>query len=1013
MSDPSFGPIKNSAKPPPKTGQLVTIGTALFVLQARYTSPIDGADKPLPRHRWTLIGARDGTAVVAHVGTTSDADGMSSIGASNDMNDPDITWHLSWQPAFDDPADLKDWTTSREAWIDLDKKPNDKDAWVGTRRLNPIEQRRLIRMPVWTSTAKARNGNFNETPNAGFAATGSLSAADIAAKLLTKDTFGTRTKPWLVMVDFNWFRSFLHFRFFDHKKKDESIIAPGLVVRAVQGNGSIVGGGTAIDPEGTIFVLHERTKEDSKRDVDYQFETPASFTIMDLDAAAPTGRPPAANATDRRVVKVDKLPDGGPRRRYLLPVAWHSKGMQAFLEGVSPRARRASAELRGADTTLARPLAFHLDDVVLFDAAVGIPVFLPTDSRVVLFDHRLAFRGPFDAQLVNVLQEKISGAYLRAEDLFVTKGQEFRDSTFVVHHEGDFFVLREGRITGNLGKNLNVGARVAAARSPENPIGDFRGAFPNMSEPGMCQLHFLPDAYDGPYEEAREGEFLKHHPTAKLGHVLVVIPVAVTSATVGTAAIDAPTPGDVVPPAGIPPILQALREAGERWDQAHPAHGATGKKDYVVTPAAGVKDGTRVIKLRHYFAVRRDSGQALTISATFRNQLTSEGKRSFVSADRRSMSLVLSPRPPAAPSFSDPKAAGKDSDGFALGEFTLAHELGHVMALPDEYTETLDFPAVPGRATPEGRTEPRIPRFGQAHDGYPFSTDREAMMRGNQLPRLRYLWHHVDALLNNGAARSLLPEGPYVAQYSAFARGITFQIPEGNATNPWQPLAQTRGPAGRSNLVLYRSGDDEATVERVFPRPASLPVTPGGWLQGILVVTPKIWFNFLASGAGDFKDDVERFKLMITLHENLYSKDLVMRHRFMIEGAASLRLPRIALLFQPRMELGTRPNFESGFAGSRVTESDADVVIDVVFQDGKPKPAILPRFWPRSTKPRLQINAQEAALNVLRFALGIPAVPAPDNGLLTALELAPLAGFVSNLLADPPGSPPRLIRNMP
>ena len=43
---------------------------------------------------------------------------------------------------------------------------------------------------------------------------------------------------------------------------------------------------------------------------------------------------------------------------------------------------------------------------------------------------------------------------------------------------------------------------------------------------------------------------------------------------------------------------KALREAGERWDQAHPAHGATGKKDYVVTPAAGVKDGTRVIVAR-------------------------------------------------------------------------------------------------------------------------------------------------------------------------------------------------------------------------------------------------------------------------------------------------------------------------------------------------------------------------------------------------------------------------------
>jgi hypothetical protein len=288
------------------------------------------------------------------------------------------------------------------------------------------------------------------------------------------------------------------------------------------------------------------------------------------------------------------------------------------------------------------------------------------------------------------------------------------------------------------------------------------------------------------------------------------------------------------------------------------------------------------------------------------------------------------------------------------------------------------------------------------------------MMRSNKLPRLRYVWHHIAAFVNNGAAKSALPEGPYSSQAPAFARGTSHRIPDGNATQPWGLLAQRPGPAGRSNVVLYRTGDDEATVEAVFPRPASVAATPGAWLQGILVVTPKIWFNFLPSAAGDFASHERRFRVMRAFHVTLF-KDGTMnpRQRFVIEGAPGLRLPRIAVLFQPRMEFGPVPQPLSGFVPPNATEANADFVVDVVFQSGPPfKSPVLPAGWPLSTKPRLTLGSDSVNLALLRFALGAPAsfiTGAP----MVAADLAPLATIVRTMLGDPLASAPRTVKALP
>jgi hypothetical protein len=209
-------------------------------------------------------------------------------------------------------------------------------------------------------------------------------------------------------------------------------------------------------------------------------------------------------------------------------------------------------------------------------------------------------------------------------------------------------------------------------------------------------------------------------------------------------------------------------------------------------------------------------------------------------------------------------------------------------------------------------------------------------------------------------------------------------------------------------LVLYACGDDEATVERVFPRPAGTAATPGAWLQGILVVSPKIWFNFLPSAAGNFANHVERFRVMSAFHLTLFDAKMKVKQRFLIEGAPGLRLPRIALLFQPRMEFGPVPQPLSGFKPPNATENNADVVIDVVFHaDGAPpSPAVVPHGPLPSTKPRVRLNAADASkLSVLRFALNLPA---PNNAAITVADLEQLAGAVTTMLGGP-----RTVRDLP
>jgi hypothetical protein len=160
MTDEVFSPIAAPRSVSvPGSAEVVYLRASLFVLRGTFHDPIAGEQRPLPPHRWILVHSE----TVFSEGTTSDVDGISTIFAPSVPEDmpEDATWELWLVPIYPGRADSDVYAEEDEAWIDVEQREwTTAQAVVEDHRWK-VTQRKLLRIPFWTSTRQASHGDFD------------------------------------------------------------------------------------------------------------------------------------------------------------------------------------------------------------------------------------------------------------------------------------------------------------------------------------------------------------------------------------------------------------------------------------------------------------------------------------------------------------------------------------------------------------------------------------------------------------------------------------------------------------------------------------------------------------------------------------------------------------------------------------------------------------------------------------------------------------------------------------
>ncbi len=483
--------------------------------------------------------------------------------------------------------------------------------------------------------------------------------------------------------------------------------------------------------------------------------------------------------------------------------------------------------------------------------------------------------------------------------------------------------------------------------------------------------------------------------TMRLVHLLVLAPLHVDSSKVSAQDADL--------------FYSRLAMAGERWDQLHPGHPGLPASDekpseLALIPESGAKDGGLVVRVRHYFGVAPADFPNVMNVVLHAPTGNPEHDRGNASVSTRLMNIFVNDVGPTGGGVSEEHQTQNS-------RFTLAHELGHVMGHPDEYFEDLETTQV------EGWDQYQV----DGAPARPFYNDGVGIMRSNNKPRLRSFWNYAARINAEPSFQTLTAGERFVPTNLSFPGGpLRYELPEvgplaggGFSThadkNPYFPVFANIfvGTAQRATASLYRLGDDEGSVTRMFKASGGLGValTADERMNGLLLMRVRFLFRS-GSGPQAAIDRAQQYKPILNLFvENpLYNTNdyRFYRNGFLLECQPRTKtavgqpyLKRIAAVFTPQFDYTSRHAPAIAPLG--------DVNIEVVSARTGPNPLTLD-----SPPGFLNLLESELDLSLARYALGLPTFSEdPSTHVRTVItslaahDMQSLANSVSGYLQTP------------